>query len=523
MDDETNDDNFFWDLYDIPNNDKKQRKVVLKEMENTTWFRSIDLFPINMEEMEYFIAQLDILSVFEKFDITKVLEFGPKKLDSLFLILKMINIFTVEFCEHIIHTHFIPEFSKLINEKMDSLMLDKTSLPSIKSEGFNSFLEEFYTEIANFIIRIITTLDDINDPKKISYFTSKFIEYLHQTLNCKYYIKILARYRIAFSKNFFEDNYHFFGTIVKKIMDDTNNMAMSKLNTINFLAENFLEDILPENELLSLVEKNTDVQQLVEHPSDAIDDFVLQMMKEISPDEINKQKILWISQYDNFLYDSEHKLESKKYAFWLKSDESDLYKCHNFWKNKQKENATNNANIIGMALYPENPFEYILLPFVMHKLVNNTDDLADMIADLMEKSRMDVGIFDKCNDTDLETSYMLVAMSNDIRQSYDSFLQDIRKAHALPNEYPIEFVLRLVSRILNVKIQFYDNRMVCINIDNTAYTLYDKPVIIYQISHYYYFLMYPMGTTFEPLAKKIQIMKTFDNKEKKKQKKIVEI
>lgn len=544
------DDIGFWnvddhDIYDADHSSdekykKKEREVVLKEMENTIWFRTIGLYPVNLPEMEYFIEQLDVLDSFKEFDIDNVLNLGPKRLDALFLILKLINLEVVSFCEYIIHTNFIKPFEKLVQENIEQLSLnsignDNTS-PTIlhkNSKAFNAFIEEYYCDMADFIIRLLTTYQkDIKENKDSLFFiTNKLIEYLHRTLNNKYYTRILSKLEIVFGKNFFQDNYQTFQEITKNFINDTITREEPFLVLIRLFVTKFLDDSVSDDDLLIFIGDNTTIPSLIDYPSDAIDDFYLIMMDELSPVEISKQKNSWISQYNNFLFESEHKIESKKYAFWLKTDNISTYD-YAYWTKKRKDDAVIRAEKIGMVLYPENEFNYILHPFVLHNFVKNTNELVDMIADIMDKNRYAPGIFNKYDDTDLDTSYMLTALSNDINETYDDFLVDIKKSHALPNDYSIEFILRLVSRILNVMIHFYDNNMVLTTIDNSIYLIYPKPIIICQISYFHYFLLHSKNSTFEPVGEsnpdlqpKLNPtqMNIVNNKPKPKKKKIIEV
>lgn len=142
----------FWDIdetdiydADLSSNGKNnERIVVLTEMENTVWFRTIGPYPVNLPEMEYFIKQLDVLDSFKEFDINKVLTFGPGKLDALFLIAKLINLKTVNFCEFMIQNCFIPLFEKLVYDNMEQL-----SYFSVNQQfgGISNGIPSFYGRI----------------------------------------------------------------------------------------------------------------------------------------------------------------------------------------------------------------------------------------------------------------------------------------------------------------------------------------------------------------------------------------
>lgn len=318
---------------------------------------------------------------------------------------------------------------------------------------FRAFMEEFYTDMVDFVIRFLGPYyQEIRKQPKTAdaHITEMLIKYLYKRLNNKYYKKILAKMQVVFTKAFFQNHYQIIYQIANNFIEVTNKSVSSLLELIDLLVTKFLDDSVTDNDLLKFIVTQINIQQLVDASSDAIDEFCLELMGQPSPEELAPNRITWISQYNNFLFSNEHKLISKRYAFWLNEpgDEDHhidyttwekatsnhfYYTC---WMNR-KDEALHKANMMGMALYPENEFSYILTPFVLHNLIKNTRELVDKIADIMEKCRFEPRIFNKYDNTDLDTSYMLTAISNDNQMTYDEFLADIKKPMYCPTIIPL--------------------------------------------------------------------------------------
>jgi hypothetical protein len=319
---------------------------------------------------------------------------------------------------------------------------------------------------------------------------------------------------VSIEKKFFEENMVFFEEKVKNIIDYTCSTMKPILNSIKDLTTKFIDKQILDGEVFKLVSENINIEELFDAPSDAIEEFTLIIMENLSPNDIDNEKPTNLSNYDNFMYTIEHKLESRKYAFWLKNsantsvDTQTAYYSTNWFFNSD-ERSREKAEKLGLKLYPEKPMNNILMSFVLNNFIGNTSNLAKLVALLMETSRKEPGIFNKYDEIDLETSYMLIAISNEIKDSYDSFLEKIKKNFELPNEYPIEFILRLISRILNVTIKFYNSEMICTYIDNTLYQIYKEPIIIHQQNCMQYYIMHTKDQPFVPICTTFQDVNIF--------------
>jgi len=488
-----------WDFDDDNNNDNEVvvRVHELPQMDNTRWFKHIKLYPLNLAEMQYFITQMDTLHLFKEMDILSVENFSAERLDAMFLILKLINLESVAFCEHVIRNFFEKSFNKIFY-----FMTGNKSYNEIYFEPrcVRAFMDEFYMDMSIFMIRFLTVyrkkiaIGNENIYDNINYITKRMISFINNLLKSECYETVLKEFRIPHDEDFFETHTATFMEITTDITEyvkTTTNQTITKLRKIT---KYFINNTVRDEDILNMIAILSNIDALSTKKSDAIDNFSNLMTFNMTKEEISKEKIIKIWQYDNFLYTLEHKNSLEKYTISIYD-----FGGVNFYHNR-KRIAIKKAEEYGMKLYPENEINDILMLFVYHKIVDSVDILISLLINLMETGRFEPGIFSQYDDSDLETSYMLISMSNDIINTYDSFLDELVLTRKLNRIYPIEFVLRLISRILNVDIKFYNESMERTNIDNSVYKVYYAPIIIYQLGDSKYYLMHSNLEEFSPIS-----------------------
>ncbi|XWV24967.1 putative ORFan [Tupanvirus deep ocean] len=538
------------DIYDADissNEDENVRIIELNNMENTVWFKSISLYPVNLSEIGYFIDLMDVIDVFGNDLCTDdLINYTPKRLDALFFILKFINLETVKFCEHVIGKYFEKQFNILF---FDNIM-PTTKYNDIKT--IDAFLDEFYMDISQPAIRFLkniinskiletnVSLDTNNNIVITEDFlcdtTKKITRTCHRLLNSEYYDEILKEFDITFKRSFFVTHFDIFKNITKQMIEYTYLNMIPTINIIKTTVSILLDDKTTETDLVAHLESNFNINEILETESDAINSFTQLMMDNLSPEEIDKILPIKLYEYDNFLYSFEHKQKSKQFAFWLAQNTKTTTASNNFnaywyeYNESKKEDAKLKIDKMGYKLYPEKGLNNILTPFVMHNFVKSTQDLVKLIVSFMETSKNDPGTFNKYDAIDLESAFMLVAMSNEINKTYNEFLTTMKEKYILPGEYPIEFILRLVSRIFNVVIHFYDENIIFTEFDNTLYQMHNQPITIFQLSLMDYYMLLPKEEEFIPICNndhnknnnQNQISVT-NNKTVIKKKKIIEI
>lgn len=492
------------DDFELGSNDEPNKRIEeLPEIERTEWFQLIGMCPVNIAELNYFVEQMDLLYIFENMDINTVTNFSSKRLDALYLILRIINSEAVKFCEHVIKTYVMKEINQLFYSHPMISSVNDTLQSSV-----NSFIEEFYVDLGEFVIRFLTTFNDsisgsknqtLSKEQLVKNLTDRMIRYCTRLLKSEYYTEIFNDFNIKLDKNYLKSYYVVFKEIVEQIIEYTTSVVNPILTKITTLASEFLNDKITDDEILQHISLNTNIQKLSDSDSDAIDSFTMTMTENLSPHEINKEKVLRLWQYDNFIYTAEHKKESRKHAFWIDdvSYNSTLYDPNTNNKNYADEKLTK----IGMMTYPEKSTSDILTLFVLHGFAKDSSELVKQIAELMESSQNDPGVFNKYDDIDLKTSFLLTTISNDIDTTYENFVAQIKEKCNLPTKIPTEFILRLISRILNTDIKLYDKSLTCTNIDNKLYDSYlQAPIIIYQHNSVEYYLLHKINEVFTPLV-----------------------
>ena len=468
-------------------------------MQNTKWFKTMRIYPTTYHELYFFVNQMDTIDIFGDYELAKILKLSAGRLDSFYALLRYINHFSVEFCETAIRI-LIDEFNPIF-------------LGATKDVGENmkmsavAFLNEYYIDTAWFMMRLITPSDKImsqylnndSDNKIPEDLVTKIAEamsrYCYRQMMDKYYRKITKKLGILMDKTFFDNNLFVFVGFAQKILEYICSTAKTKVTTICKIYKKFIDTSVEDEYVEKLISDFFDPLALLDYDNDAINYFEIMVMDNLTDEQlmdINTTMGVW--EYENFLYPYQYKFQLNEYAFWSKITHS-----KNTGELAKKWAEQNN-----LSLCHQEPVHNILDVFVTTKLVGSTEELISMVASMMETFRNAPFIFNKHNEIDLENSFTMIALSNDLNQTYDSFLEHIKQNSKLPSEYLIEFILRLVSRILNVNINFFPpgskNMNDCIYIDNSNYQKYED-IIIYQESIFEYYACHPInkpfGTKFE--------------------------
>ena len=328
---------------DLIENSKNDRILEIIEMENTYWFKQIGMYPINLSEMNLFIIQMDLLKIFKDFNSDNIFKYGAKRLDALYIILKKINIETIRFCEHIVYNFFIKEFSYLFN--LNVIINSSFQNPKL----VDIFLEEFYINVGEYMVHFLITLQKIG--RKImaneeiyidllTEFTNGLVRYCSKILNSEYYWEITEKIGIFIGKKIFYARKSVFETIVRNIIEYTNNIIHPIFITIKILVSKFLDKRVSDDDVYKSVSESINIEELHNSPSDAIDEFNYLIMNS-SPYNINKEEPTPLSKYNNFLYSAEHKKNSRKYA-----SNFNIEKWHN---NMREKSGIKTTSFIGIS------------------------------------------------------------------------------------------------------------------------------------------------------------------------------
>jgi hypothetical protein len=355
--------------------------------------------------------------------------------------------------------------------------------------------------------------------------TRKFIKFIKNSTKTTYYTNILKELGIEIKKKTLNKYYDNLTNIVKKIFAHMSSTltgliddVMPIITTINAKkpTDNSDEDIM------NLVAQVVNINELVGYPNDPIERFTYKIC-----DPNCRCKYMNISEYDNFLFTYQRKISNMRKSPWNNDSTYEItyntegdytysngtysgytysnrtYSGYTYSNNTVpviSEATVNKIKELGYQVVDNSKTSNILELFRTHQFVNNHAELVDLIIDRMETDRCVPGSFNKYDEIDLGTAYMLLAMSNDINITYDQFLSRLKETKVLPNEYPVEFILRIISRIFGVVIYLYDSKFKSMTIDNVIDYLYQQHVTIYQASFMTFYLLVPLNEEFNPIG-----------------------
>jgi len=104
--------------------------------------------------------------------------------------------------------------------------------------------------------------------------------------------------------------------------------------------------------------------------------------------------------------------------------------------------------------------------FVQCGFASNTKEIAYTVYNIMAIERDTSAYTNKYEDMTLHDHFYLISVANDVEIQYDTFLNLILQKGKIPYEYPIEILLRILSRLYNVIIVLYSDTLMRILIDN---------------------------------------------------------
>lgn len=265
-----------------------------------------------------------------------------------------------------------------------------------------------------------------------------------------------------------------------KSMDKTAELFISenneKLNNfISMIYENItveLNTILPIGNLILFLCRKKDIE---ESEKIVLEDFI-KSNKKLIPDFTTD---VIIKNYYEYFMDS-HDLEIEKWNI------GDTFSRHynNIYELENREKINSKLLNIGFQLADTLKnicFHTLLDCFVENGFANDKKEIAMIIYRILSTEKYTHGYTNKYEDMTLYDHYTLVTIANDINISYENFMQQIFETSKIPLEYPIEIIMRILSRFYNVMIIFYTNKLTYMIIDNYLLSNY-RTIAIYQYS-----------------------------------------
>lgn len=164
----------------------------------------------------------------------------------------------------------------------------------------------------------------------------------------------------------------------------------------------------------------------------------------------------------------------------------------------REECINSTLKLIGYQVKMEKTFIHTIVDcFVEHGFADKKT-IMNTIQFILATERNTIGYTNKYDTMTLYDHYNLVSIANDNNIPYEICMEST-SLFLSPLEFLTEILLRILSRVYNVNIMFYSTQLVPLFIDNAL--SFDVPVItIYQYTGDLNYNIYPLGTTFQPLA-----------------------
>ena len=492
----------------------------IKHMNDTLLFKPMcDFPPVTVKKMKMFIESLDTFDIMyndNTITLTDISEMSHIKLDILFMLLRLI-----ESVDDYLMNYFD---KKIIIDNLKKIFSSDEVVKQLKSSPYEEqdvmhLLDDFITEISLdlhvFVRNIIR-----HDYPKLDFDGIKFdlCNKFSKLFDIVYFKKYLIKLNVKFDRLFF--------TKYDEIINDIVNKTISMINDeYTRCHEEFIDIIMllgsPVTESNAINEKFNDLQTIFYRSKldTSYSAGINAYNDELNEDDIDQFNVSDIGEDDDndndytFMADDDNQ-QPPAYSHY-----SSLYprtfNMNNGWNNGWNSTQTNyrskmdidNANTklksLGLEILKSDRFELkssILLPFVTHHFSSDTREIIELILLTLRFEKSTPGIINQFDTEDLESTYNLFSLVSDKPMKYDEFCEYLDRMKDLPYDYPVEIILRLLSRIFNVRIDFYQTNGELLHIDNTLNCTFDDTVKIYQVNELSFYTAKPIDIDFVPIV-----------------------
>lgn len=537
--------------------------VDLEAISDTNYMQTLDKPPDTLSKMYALVKILDNIHITSDFDLSTIAKMSAKRLDCLYLMMRMVNLFGMQYCEEMTK-HFV---ERTIQDYLFSEDVTLNRNDEFDVNILNAFLEESNCDMASYLVKFIDQyifvikLDDGEQLEvQIEYHTQKFKVFLYQLWNSPFYTPVLHHLGLSVTRANLDCVFDSFREAIRQIINYSKKAYLPFYSKFYSVLYEIFDLETNDDVLYSQLHSYYEIIKISTAHSDAIDRYVALVIDHAhdeTPFDYRTVKLLYwkIADYPNYFYDERRRKENRIHLESADNNgndagSDDFTDCDWDWNvNENWDNCNENwdqhrDNVVTPAYtgtysehytingqYPTNGYyttwdsnsrtwvssvhkkykdllEKYNFQIVDDKLYNNlldifaphlkvanvdkqatADDLACLIADAMTTERNTMGFFNKYDEIDLETPYSLLSvnMDKDIK-TYDEFIRHLYLKSQLPFYYPVEFVLRILSRILNIKINFYYEELDVMNIDNTI-VIEAQDIDIYQTQSSSYYVI----------------------------------
>jgi hypothetical protein len=426
----------------------------LKNIKEANWFKSMEHYPKTVGHIKLLISIVDKTGIFNKFDLTKTSDMDADKLDVLYAILRIMN----------------KVFNKYLNYVVKKIFIDNLKDIFICSHltYYDLFFDQLTQDIDHFICSIIKLHYPVMNEDTIR---ARFADYLKMTFERMFYRNIIKKLGYDVNDNFYKENEKLLSSMTQDFIIYTKETLSETYETMKiFLDKIFSNNCSKEttNEIITALKKHINLKNLFKEACMEIDIYCEQKLD----DEFE-------------CYDSE-------------------FIDNTFLVNNKKLSA--NLNNIGYQIFNEKLSESVMgvfHPFVEHNLVKTKKDMFDILLNIFTDYSKEPQLMDPNSNITLEDYYALtMAMQKSHFPTYDDYCDELINTCQIPIYYPLDVILRLISRVFSVRIELYYEDLHMIEIDNSLINKTNKPIILYRHGPTLYYNLYHIDHEFIPICAK---------------------
>lgn len=232
----------------------------IKNINKTNWFKTMDYYPKTIEQIKLLISIVDKISIFESFDLDKIIEMESDKLDILYAVIRIMN--------------------KVFNRYLDFAVkkIFRNGLKQLFSctdlTYYDLFFDQLTQDIDNFVCVTIKQHYPIMNALDIK---NNFIKYLESIFSKNFYQKLIKKLSYDVDNNFYKKHNDLFKKMTQEFISHTNDTLHETYETMKiFLDKIFNPQCSVEtiNEIISTLKNNMDLKILFEEKSMEISIYI---------------------------------------------------------------------------------------------------------------------------------------------------------------------------------------------------------------------------------------------------------
>ncbi|XWV24968.1 putative ORFan [Tupanvirus deep ocean] len=415
--------------------------IQIRNISHAIWLKTMEHCPKTVGHMKLLVSIVDRMGIFDKFDLSKTSEMDADKLNILYAVLRITN--------------------KVFNKYLDFVVrkIFRDGLQEIFECTHLTYYDLFFDQLSQDIDHFVCLTIKIDYPNiSQESVKNKFIEYLRITFKKTFYVNIIKKLEYDVSDNFYEKYNNLFTQMAQEFITYTKEFLAETYETMKIFLDKIFEPQCSEemqNDIINALNEHIDLKALFEENCMEIDIYCEQKLD----DELE-----WT--------DSLSSENDKKYNT---SEMNNILKDIGYQIHESKEPVPTSMTIFQ--------------PFIDHNFAKSADDLFEMLLKVLKNYGQENNIIDQHNKITLENYYALsMAILGTQMNSYDEFCDHLTNTQNFPENFPIDIVFRLLSRIFCVRIELFREDLCMLEFDNTIGESLDDPVIIFKKNNIYYTL-----------------------------------